>query len=744
MTILPDVLHSDGFGALFLGHPDATYAFDTEGNFIRGNDRLVELMGYSHAELATMGFDDVVHPDEREIVVTEFVAAVSGQTRRYQTRGIRKSGENFVMDVTNIPVRDTAGAVAAVVGIARDISDIRNAEQARLRMEGQLKSTLDQMAIGIGFIDRDWRFTFVNAKARTYLRHHQNSFDSTLWEIFPDLQNTEFAEVYRRAMDQGEVATTRAFSELFNRWLEVTAYPTADGIAIHIADVTGDQQTKLQLEQNAARLKDQAGLLDAARDAIHLRELDGRVTYWNKSAEKLFGWSRDEGAEAQDYHLLPVYPELFDQAIGQLMRAGHWAGELDNFTRDGRVITVDCRWQLIRDEAGRPTSIFAVGSDITEWKRGEEKRNRAQRLESLGTLAGGIAHDLNNVLTPILMSAQLLSADETDRDRLALFGSIEAGVKRGADMVRQVLSFARGEEGQRSTLDVAVLFTQVREFCRDTLPKSIQFQLDVPADVWPITADYTQLFQVLVNLVTNARDAMPHGGDLVIRAHNLDGDTPSIIMEVEDSGSGMDSETIDRAFEPFYTTKETGSGTGLGLPTSMTIIRSHSGDLDVYSELGVGTRFRIRLPAAGDGAVTTIEPPVATRSLPRGNNELILVIDDEATIREIACRALEANGYRTLAAANGLEAVEVVRRGEVTVDLVFTDMMMPQMDGAATAAYFLANHPQVAVIAASGLNANGEVARAAHSGVTRFLSKPFTTTELLTSVRETLDTWGDR
>lgn len=743
MTDLVEVIRNNGFGALFHGHPDATYAFDAEGNFIHGNDQLVELTGYSHDELATMGFDDIVHPDERENVVTEFVAAVSGETRRYQTRGIRKSGENVVMDVTNIPVRSTGGAVVAVIGIARDISDLKNAEQARLRMEGQLKSTLDQMGIGIGFIDRDWRFTFVNTKARTYLRQHQNSFDATLWEIFPEVHNTEYADVYRRAMDRGEIATTRTYSDVFHRWLEVTAYPTAEGIAIHIDDVTKDQQSKLQLEENATRLKAQAGLLDAARDAIHLRELDGRVTYWNKSAERIFGWSRDEAVENQVYELRPVHPELFDQATGHLMRAGHWAGELDNYTRDGRVVTVDCRWQLIRDDAGRPTSVFAVGSDITEWKRGEEKRNRAQRLESLGTLAGGIAHDLNNVLTPILMSAQLLSVNETDSDRLALFGSIESGVKRGADMVRQVLSFAKGEEGRRSTLQVTALFTQVREFCRDTLPKSINFRTDVPAEVWPITADHTQLFQVLVNLVTNARDSMPHGGDLTIRAHNLDGDNPSIIMEVEDSGFGMDGETIARAFEPFFTTKQTGSGTGLGLPTSMTIIRSHGGDLDVYSEPGLGTRFRIRLPAALDADPTTIEPPVVTRSFPRGNNELILVVDDEATIREIACQALEANGYRTLAAANGLEAVEVMR-GDAAVDLVFTDMMMPEMDGAATAAYFLANHPQVAVIAASGLNANGGVARAAHSGVTRFLSKPFTTTELLTSVRETLDSWSGR
>src|SRR5690554_5553458 len=237
---------------------------------------------------------------------------------------------------------------------------------------------------------------------------------------------------------------------------------------------------------------------------MYLRDLDGYLTYWNKGAEQLFGWSREEAIGQRSSELLPVNVEECRTAAEHGTSAGQWDGVLEKRTKDGRIMKVDWRWQLVTDDDGEPASIFAVDSDITEWQRAEEKRNRAQRLESLGTLAGGIAHDLNNVLTPILMSAQLLSTTEKDPSRLALFGSIETGVKRGADMVRQVLSFARGEEGQLTVIDVGVLFRHVHEFCRDTLPKSIRFRVDTPTNLWATVGDNTQLFQVLVNLITNA------------------------------------------------------------------------------------------------------------------------------------------------------------------------------------------------------------------------------------------------
>lgn len=740
-----DASFQEGLHSLFYQHPEVTYLADVEGNLINYNDRLVELTGLSPDSSGKVAFTSLLHRADVDVATEEFAAAVSGESRSYRCRFVSKTGDLVNLAVTHLPVRDPAGDVIGVLGIARNLNDLLHAEQTKHQMETELQSTLDQMSIGITFLDRQWSITFANTTAKQHMQQTADVFGKCLWEVIPGLKDTVFGATYLSAMEHGEVTTTRAFSPTSNRWLEVTTHPTTDGLAIHTVDVTDDENAKIQLDQNAQDLRQQAALLGAARDAIYQRDLDGHITYWNASAERLFGWSMDEisGVLVQD--VLPLDPDEFERATDHVMRVGHWSGQFEKFTKDGRILTLECRWQLIRDEAGAPESILSVDSDITEWKRGEEKRNQAQRLESLGTLASGIAHDFNNILTPILMSAQMLSSGETDANRVALYDSIESGVKRGADMVRQILSFARGEEAHQEPLEVTELIAQVQDFCRATLPKSIQLEIDASEDMWLITADKTQLFQVLVNLVTNAREAMPEGGVLTIHASNFSiGPSRHVAIEVEDTGCGMDAATAARTFEPFFTTRQLGGGTGLGLPTSATIIRNHGGDLDVYSEPGLGTRLRIRLPATLREDREEVAVCAATDLLLRGNDECILVVDDEATIRSIACQALEANGYRTIAAANGLEAVAIMERGEVAVDLLFTDMMMPEMGGAATAAYFLNNFPHIAVIATSGLNANDGVVRAAHSGVARFVSKPFTTTELLVSVRETLDNWGQK
>jgi two-component system cell cycle sensor histidine kinase/response regulator CckA len=618
-------------------------------------------------------------------------------------------------------------------------------------IQDMLQGALNQMNTAVLLWDEQWRLVFTNAVGRTMFEVRDiPPVGRTIWELNPNWESTPFAETAQHAATAKVAASKRHYSTRLRRWFEMVAYPTTGGLVIYMQDVTTEETARERLDVSVGRLRSQAALLDAARDAIFVRDLDHRITYWNQGAERLYGWTADEALGRTSRELIYHDPHLFDQAQAELWGVGHWAGELEHLTKDGRAVVVSCRWQVLTDDDGRPYSVMCVNSDITQYKREQAKRYRDQRMESLGMLAGGIAHDLNNVLTPILITAQLLAADEEDDQRRALLDTMQSGVERGADMIRQVLSFARGEEVQRALVDVGALVDQLHSFARRSLPPAIRLETDAPADLWNVTGDGTQLLQVLMNLVTNARDAMAGEGVLTIRTRNAtDDDGPDgapvdasvhgwVVVEVEDTGCGMDQATIDRLFEPFFTTKPIGSGTGLGLSTSLAIAQGHGGDIDVYSERGRGTRFRLRLPATTAGSATAPTADESTRGRPRGRGELVLVVDDEATIRGIVQQALEKDGYRTVSAGDGIEAVRVLQDAESPVDLVLTDMMMPGMDGAATAAYLYRHHPGIPVIAASGLTANETVAQAANPGVRSFLAKPFSRTELLAAVDDAL------
>jgi CheY-like chemotaxis protein len=369
-------------------------------------------------------------------------------------------------------------------------------------------------------------------------------------------------------------------------------------------------------------------------------------------------------------------------------------------------------------------------------------------MESIGTLAGGIAHDLNNVLAPILMSIELLRLELERQEKDEILDTIESSARRGAEMVGQVLSFARGVEGRRLSVQVKHLVRDVAKIASETFPRNIEIRAEVPSNLPPVLGDPTQIHQVLLNLSVNARDAMPRGGTLTFSAQNvvLDdqyaGLSPEakpgrhVLIQVEDTGTGIPPEILEKVFDPFFTTKEPGKGTGLGLSTSLAIVRSHGGFIRAYSEPGTGSRFRVYLPATES---TTEPAPVADVVLPRGNGEVVLVVDDEASVRHITRQTLEAFGYRVILAGDGAEALAVYASRRTEIALVLTDMMMPVMDGPATIRVLTKMDPSVRIIAASGLTANGSVTRVANSGVRHFLPKPYTAETLLRTVREVLD-----
>ncbi len=531
------------------------------------------------------------------------------------------------------------------------------------------------------------------------------------------------------------------------RWIRDRAFPVRNDCG-EVYRVVGLARDVTERKQSHEQLREQASLLDKARDAIVVRDLGHRITYWNKGAEHLYGWEAAEVLGRKISELLYRDPGPFEEATAAATEHGEWVGELEQVNKAGSTILVEVRWTLVRDERGGPHSILAINTDITEKRRMEQQFLRAQRLENIGTLAGGIAHDLNNVLSPILMSIGLLRLTSADDRSRSMLTTIETSAKRGADMVRQILSFARGVEGQRTPLDVSLIIKDVRHLVRETFPKNIQVHCSIAEDLPAVLGDHTQLHQILLNLCVNARDAMPAGGVLTITAVSTAVDAlaastqgearacPYVLIKVVDTGTGMPPEVVDKIFDPFFTTKEVGKGTGLGLSTVLAIVKSHGGFLEVLSESGHGTTFSIFLPSniAAGGPQTG----VFIEALPRGHGELILLVDDEAAVRAIARETLEAFGYRVLSAADGAEALSLYSVHQAEIAVVITDLMMPVMDGRVTIQVLRRINPQVKIIAGSGVASEGTMVRMSELGVEHFLPKPYTTQAVLDALDRVL------
>jgi len=405
----------------------------------------------------------------------------------------------------------------------------------------------------------------------------------------------------------------------------------------------------------------------------------------------------------------------------------------------------------VRDETGEPRSILVLESDITERKRVEAQLLQTQRLHSMGTLAGGIAHDLNNILSPVLMAAQVLRAEFTDEYVTSMLDTIENCAKRGADVVKQLLTFARGIQGDRVSVQVRHLIKEVIQIAQESFPKSIQITSNIPRELWPVVGDATQLHQVMLNLAVNARDALSEGGRLTITGENVTLDDtfasmepqakpgPYILLSVQDTGTGIAPEIMDRLFEPFFTTKQTGKNPGLGLSTALGIVQNHGGFVRVSSQTGQGSVFKVFLPAAPGAVVALTDQELP---LPVGHGELILLVDDETAICQSASALLKRHGYQVVTAADGAEALARFAERRAEVRLILADIVMPLMDGVALVRGLRKIAPETRVVAASGLlddpDQSGKILELKQLGVNRFLTKPFTARDLLVAISETL------
>ena len=698
-----------------------------------------------------------VHPEDRDRIYQMVMDCIErGIPYETEVRFLRPDNSVGYLFVCGRVERDSQGNLCRYYGVAQDISESKQVELELRESKERYRSVVKSIHEGVVIQQADGTITSCNASAEKISGHSveqikgRSSLDPLWYPIHED--GSPFSGENHPAMitlNTGKACldTVMGIHKPNGKltWILINSEPLflpGETIPSRVVTSFSDITRRKEAEDKIAQ---QAQLLDITTDAILVKDLEETILYCNRSAEQIYGWTKEEliGKTANELLYQEISSEL-EEALGKVVEAGSWMGELHKVTASGKNIVVASRWTLVRDEAGNPESILTVDTDITEKKQLENQFLRTQRLESLGTLASGIVHDLNNMLTPILAIAQLLplKLKSQEADCSEMLTILENSAMQGADLVKQILTFARGNEGKRTVMQINHLLKDIEQFAKRTFAKSIVIERNLPQDLLTVSADPTQMHQVLMNLVVNARDSMPNGGTITIAAQNLYVDESYAKMNIEakvgnyvvitiaDTGTGIPPEVIERVFDPFFTTKAVGKGTGLGLSTVIGIVKNHGGFIQVSSQLGRGSQFKVYLPSTQE---TRIEAP-QENTIQIGNSELILVVDDEPAIREILKTTLENQNFEVLIAEDGIEAISTYVQNKKKISLVLIDMMMPEMDGATAIRTLQQLNPQVQVIAMSGLASTEALAQAAGSGIQGFLAKPFTKSDLLNTI----------
>jgi PAS domain S-box-containing protein len=722
----------------------------------------------STAQIRGHPVSELIHPEDRVRFAELHRRAAAGETGQLQFRIIGLKGRERWVDTHSVGLRNGAGYPCSVLSVTRDVTDQRRAETASREADQHLADIINSVEGIVWESDEaTGRFSFVSEKAEKILGYPTARWlsEPRFWEkhLHPEDREKTMA-CFKAAVAQlhpAELQYRMIAADGRKVWFKdrVTVVSLPGRSIKHrgiMLDVTHRKLADMEARAVEAQIREQAKLLDLAHDAIMVRDMDDRVGFWNLGAERLYGWTAAEvrGKQAATFLHDEPPPTAF-AARTAVIETGNWSGECKHLRKGGGTVMVRSRWTLVRDEAGAPKSILIINTDITEQRRIEEQFFRAQRLESIGTLASGVAHDLNNILAPILMGAAVLRRSPMLAPDETILSTIETCAQRGADIVKQVLTFARGGEGARLLLQPAHLINDLTKITEGTFPKAITVRTSFPQSLWPIEGDPTQLHQVLLNLCVNARDAMPAGGTLMISAENFPVDQhyasmtpnakagPHVLLEIKDTGMGIAREIIDKIFDPFFTTKEVGRGTGLGLSTVIGIVRSHGGFLSVESEIGQGTSFKVYLPATTDSQATL--PDRATTLPPLANGELLLIVDDEKSILQVAQPLLEGHGYRVVTAADATDALAIFAFHKDEIALVLTDLAMPLMDGLALIRTLQKMKPDVRIVASSGHGSLERNARELPSlNVRACLTKPYNKETLLKTLHDALNDQTDK
>jgi len=671
-----------------------------------------------------------------------FILVTGMKNEEIAVECLKEGADDYILKSS---LRRLPGAIQNALEKQRTERENERLEEELRRSQKQMLTIFESITDAFFSVNRSWFIMYLNPRSDNFLvkvnKRREDLWGKNWWDEFPSPTDSVAHKALHRAMETHEFAEFEEYNAALDSWLQVRAYPAEDGLAIYMQDIS---ERKIAEE----KIREQANLLDIAQDAIIVRDFEDNIVYWNNSAERIYGWKQEEAILKNASQLLNTEIETIARALEQVEKKGSWFGELHQVTKMQKSVVVESRWSLVRDNQGNPKSILTINKDITDKKNIEQQFLRAQRLESVGTLSSGILHDLNNVLTPIILAVPFIREKLTDDTSQDILKTLESSAKRGEGIVRQLMSYVRGVKGDRVLLELKLLVWELLHFIAETFPPIIKVVKHCPKGIWYVVGDSTQLYQVLMNLAINARDAMPSGGTLTIDLQNVMlseqeanlhfGAVPGmyVALSVKDTGTGIPQEMINRIFDPFFTTKAPGKGTGLGLSSALSIVKSHGGFIDVHSVVDKGTEFKVFLPAKEEEAKVEVEPD---NSVPMGHGETILVVDDEQTMQDLLRPTLEKKNFKVLTAYNGDEAITVYRQYQDTIDVVLMDMLMPKLSGLSAIPELRHINPQVKIIGMTGSmleNMSGEM-----NGIMKelhFLQKPFNSDAVTTMVHEVL------
>ncbi|HTR80182.1 MAG TPA: PAS domain S-box protein [Bacteroidota bacterium] len=718
-------------------------------------DALLKTTGYDREEMIGMNAIDFgIWPnmEERQKVMKVLAEGTSNSAR---IKGKNKAGEMFDALIASKEI--SVNNEPHYLTVVHDITKLERTVLALQESEEQFKVMFESAAIGVALVSLEGKPIHSNPALTRILGYSDAEICQMAFTEFTHPDDVEKDMSLYRSLISGEIGSYQIEKRYFHKdgtiiWglLTVSLIKSQNGTPRFtvgmVEDITIRKQAHERIMESELRYRE---LVETARDAIFTVSNDGKFTSINNAFESITGWKKEEWLGRP--FMEGVHPNDLSTVSERFARL--MAGELNQLveirvkTKIGEYVWVE---MSVVPQVRQETIVGALGiaRDVTERKMLEEKLLRAQRLESLGTLAGGIAHDLNNILGPILLSLEILRKSY-GVDNGGVLNVIEKTTKRGAEIVKQILSFARGMGGERMVLQLRTLINDVGNVLKETFPRMIQIDLSVPKDLWPVVADPTQIDQVIMNLCVNARDAMATGGQLRIRAENVMIDevyvhqNPEakkgeyVCITVADTGAGIPSELMKKIFDPFFTTKEIGKGTGLGLATVLGIIKNHGGLVEVRSEIARGTEFKIYIPAAESGVDETVVSK--ENVMPRyGKGEKVLFVDDEAAFREIGKTAIESYGYKVLIAENGIHAISLFHEHRNEIDILLTDMLMPYMGGLEMIEAIRRVMPEMKVIAMSGSSGEIELSKLNRMKGIMVLNKPFTCGQLLVALDEML------